>query len=66
MADEGPRKAGPLQVVKMVLSAFLGIRARKEHERYEVTPAQFIIAAVIAAAVFVLSVITVVRIVTSK
>lgn len=66
MSDEKPRKAGPLQALRMVLSAFLGIRARKEHDRVEVTPLQIIITAVIAAAMFVLTVITVVRVVTSK
>ena len=57
-------KASPLQVVRMVLSAFLGIRKREEHEKIQVTPLQIILTAVVAAALFVLTVVSVVRWVT--
>ena len=48
----------------MVLSAFIGVRRRADHEQLRVTPLQVIVAAVLAAALFVLGVITVVRLVT--
>jgi len=66
-AVETPRKATPLQVAKAVLSAFIGIRRRSAHERDMVTlsPLQVIVAGLIAAAVFVLSLVMLVRYVTS-
>lgn len=47
----------------MVLSAFIGIRRQQE---VRVTPVQVVITGIIAAAVFVFSVITVVRLVLGK
>jgi hypothetical protein len=66
MADT-PRKATPLQVVKAVLSAFIGIRKRAahEHDAVTITPVQVIVTGVIAAAVFVLSLVLLVRWITS-
>jgi len=61
--SEGPRKASLLQVLRMVLSAFLGIRKRSEHEKLEVSPIQVIIVGVMAAALFVLTVVSVVQLV---
>ncbi len=65
--DHSPRKATSLQVAKAVLSAFIGIRKRAAHEHDAVTisPVQAIIAGLIAAAVFVFSLIMLVRFVTS-
>lgn len=60
---ESPQKATLLQVVRMVLSAFLGIRKRADHEKIVVTPVQVIIVAVIAGAMFVGTVVSVVRLV---
>ena len=62
-----PRKATPLQVAKAVLSAFIGIRRGTAHERDAVTikPAQVIVAGLIAAAIFVASLVTLVRYITS-
>jgi len=60
---EVPQKATLLQVVRMVLSAFLGIRKRTEHEKIVVTPLQVIIVGLMAAAVFVGTVVTVARLV---
>ncbi len=62
MAD-APRKATLLQVVRMVFSAFLGIRKRTDHEKIVVTPVQVIIVALLAAAIFVGTVVSVVRLV---
>ena len=61
------RRATPLQVAKAVLSAFVGIRKRAAHEHDAVTlsPVHVIIAGVIGAAIFVLSLIVLVRYITS-
>ena len=67
LEPESPRKATPLQVAKAVLSAFVGIRKRAahEHDAVTITPLQVIIAGVIGAAIFVLSLIMLVRHITS-
>lgn len=67
MAQTPPRKATPLQVAKAVLSAFVGIRKRAAHERDAVTlsPVQVIVAGVIAAALLVLTLVMLVRFITS-
>lgn len=62
---EGAKKASPLQAVRIVLSAFLGIRTRAEHEKVEITPVQIIVTGVIVGAVFVATIVSVVRWVTS-
>jgi hypothetical protein len=62
--DEEPRKATPWEALRVVLSAFIGVRRRDTHEKVRVTPLQIIFTAVIAAALFVLALITVVRLVT--
>jgi hypothetical protein len=61
-----PRKASALQVAKAVLSAFIGIRKGAAHERDAVTikPLQVIVAGLIAAAIFVVSLILLVRTIT--
>jgi hypothetical protein len=56
-------KASPLQALRMVLSAFLGIRRKGAHEQAQVTPLQVIVIGVIAAALFVTAIVTVVRLV---
>jgi len=61
-----PRKATLLQVVKAVLSAFIGIRKRAAHERDVVTltPLQVIGAGIIGAVILVLSLVMLVRFIT--
>lgn len=63
MADK-PRKATLLQVIRMVFSAFVGIRKRGEHEKIEVTPVQVIIVGIIAGATFVGTIVSVVQFIT--
>ena len=60
------RKAGPLQVAQAVFWSFLGIRKRAAHERdaVTITPLQAIVAGVIGAAIFVLSLVALVRYIT--
>jgi hypothetical protein len=62
-----PRKAGPLDVAKAVFWSFLGIRKRSAHEQDFVTlrPMQVIIAGIIGAVLLVLSIVTLVRFITS-
>ena len=68
MGDVTPRKAGPLQVAKTVFWSFLGIRKRTEHEAdlVRLTPAQVIVAGLIGAALFVGTLILVVKLVISR
>ena len=63
-----PRKASPLAVVKAVFWSFLGIRKRRDYEAdsVELKPHQVIIAGLIGAALFVLSLILLVRFVLSR
>ena len=63
---ESPRKASLLQVAKAVLSAFIGIRKRAahEHDAVTITPLQVIVTGVICAAIFVLSLVLLVRYIT--
>ena len=64
---EGRRKAGPLDVAKAVFWSFLGIRKRAAHEKDAVTirPAQVIVAGLIGAVIFVLTLVLLVRFITS-
>ncbi len=73
MADEAPdanqtanNKTSLLQAVKMVLSAFIGIRKQGRQQELNVTPLQVVITGIICAALFVFSVIAMVRLVLSK
>jgi hypothetical protein len=63
----GERTAGPLDVARAVFWSFLGIRKRAAHEKDAVTirPAQVIVAGIIGAAIFVLTLIVLVRFITS-
>ena len=60
-----PRTAGPLEVAKTVLHGLMGIRRKSDHESVRITPLQVVVAGVVLAALFVLTLITIVRIVTS-
>ena len=58
-----PAKAGPLQAFKTVLWGFFGVRKRDDHESVSLTPVQVIVAGLIGAALFVFTLIMVVRLV---
>lgn len=62
-----PRKAGFLQTMRAVLWSFFGVRKRAGYEQdaTELNPVHVIIAGIIAAAVFVLVLLLVVRTVVS-
>ncbi len=68
MNEKSVRKAGFGQIARAVIWSFLGIRKRSEHESdiARITPAQAIIAGIIGAALFVLTILVVVRIVLSN
>jgi hypothetical protein len=60
-------KVAPLTVAKMVLSSFFGVRRRADHEAAmgRVTPVQIIIAGLIGAAIFVVSLVLLVKFIVS-
>lgn len=59
-----PRNAGPLDVAKAVLYGLIGIRRKADHEGVRIRPLQIIVAAVVLVAVFIFTLVTIVRIVT--
>jgi hypothetical protein len=63
VANDAPKTASLFQAIKMVLSAFIGIRKQGQQQEIKVTPLQVVITGIIAAALFVFTVITVVRLV---
>jgi hypothetical protein len=54
-----------METVKTVLSAAIGIRRRSDAEGAKLNPLHVIVAAVVAVALFILTLVTIVRIVTS-
>jgi hypothetical protein len=58
------RRATPLQAAKTVLWAFFGVRRAKDLGAVRLTPLEIIVAGVIGAALFVLTIVSVVHIVT--
>ena len=65
---EPPRRAGPVQVAKAVFWSFLGIRRRAAHEADAVrlTPGQVIVAGLIGAALFVGTLVLIVKLVLGR
>ena len=65
---EAPRKASPSMVAKAVFWSFLGIRRKKDHEADAVrlTPVQIIVAGLVGAALFVTSLILLVKFIISR
>jgi hypothetical protein len=59
-----PRNAGPLDVAKTVLYGLIGIRRKADHESVHVRPFQVIVAAVVLVALFIFTLVTIIRIVT--
>jgi hypothetical protein len=66
--EDGPREArrSPLRAVSAVLGAFIGIRKSSARDRdlASLRPVHVVVAGVIAAAIFVLTIVTVVRLIT--
>lgn len=67
-AGNEPTKAGPLQVFRAVLWSFIGIRKSSGYadDVAKIRPVQVIVAGVIVAAVFVASLVVLVRFLTAK
>jgi len=66
--EQTPKSASPLQVAKAVLWSFLGIRTRAalEADATQLKPVQVIVAGLIGAAIFVLSLILLVKFIVSR
>jgi hypothetical protein len=62
-AAPAPKRAGPLTVARAVFWSFFGIRKKAEHEKdlVRITPAQAVVAGLIGAALFVTTLLLVVR-----
>lgn len=67
MAQHVPRKASFADVAKAVFWSFFGVRKKKDHESdsVSISPVQVVVAGIIGAALFVLTLIMVVKLVTS-
>jgi len=65
--DEAKREAGFLETVRAVLWSFFGVRGKSDYEKdsARLNPVHVIIAGIVAAALFVLTLIMIVRAVTS-
>jgi hypothetical protein len=59
-----PAAASPWQVLKAVFSAFFGVRRAADHEAVQFRPVHVIIAGVLGAAVFVLTLLSIVWLIT--
>lgn len=62
-APQAPRRAGALDAAKTVLYGLIGIRRKADHESARITPLQVIVAAIVLVALFVFTLVTIVRIV---
>ena len=54
-----------MHTIKTVLFGFMGVRRKADHEKAELKPLHVILAGLVLAVLFVLTLVTVVRIVTS-
>jgi len=65
MTAAAPRRAGPLDAAKTVLYGLIGIRRKADHEGVQVKPLQLIVAALVLVALFIFTLLTIVRFVLS-
>ena len=68
MAAQTPHKASLLEAVRTVLSAFFGVRRRADHEQdtRHISPVHIIVVAIVLAAFFVITLVTIAHLVTGK
>ena len=68
MAAEAQRKATIAEVAKAVFWSFFGIRKRKDYasDSARISPVQVVVAGLIGAALFVLTLLGIVKLVTSQ
>jgi hypothetical protein len=52
-----------METVKTVLYGFIGVRRKADHEQADLKPVHIIIAAVVLVAIFIFTLVTIVRIV---
>lgn len=67
MAHEAPRKASNAAVAKAVFWSFFGVRKNKDYvsDSLSISPVQVVVAGLVGAALFVLTLVMVVKLVTS-
>jgi hypothetical protein len=65
MRADAPRRAGALDVAKTVLFGLIGVRRKADHEGVRISPLQVIVAAIVVVALFIFTLLTIVRIVLS-
>ena len=63
---DSPKTASLFQAIKMVLSAFIGLRKQHPDQQLQVTPLQVVITGILCGAMFVFSIMMVVRFVLGK
>ena len=63
--EQAVKHASFFDAVKTVLSGAVGIRRKSAHEQAKINPVHIVIAAVAFVAIFILAIVTLVRIVTS-
>lgn len=68
MAGQAPQKATLFEVLRTVLSGFFGVRRRSAHEQdtRHVSPVHIIVVAVALVAVFIVTLVAIAHIVTSR
>jgi hypothetical protein len=68
MAGQARQKATLPEVVRTVLSGFLGVRRRADHEEdtRHISPVHIIVVAVVLVAIFIVTLITIAHLVTSR
>lgn len=59
------KQASFLDAVKTVLSGAIGIRRKSAHDQARINPVHIVIVAIAFVAIFILTIVTLVRIVTS-
>jgi hypothetical protein len=67
MAQDAPRRASNVDAAKAVFWSFFGVRKKKDYvsDAASISPVQVIVAGLVGAALFVLSLVMVVKLVTS-
>ncbi len=67
MAAEAPRKASAAEVGKAVFWSFFGVRKKKDYvsDSASISPVQVVVAGLVGAVLFVLTLVMIVKLVTS-
>lgn len=66
MMQEAPRRASVADVAKAVFWSFFGVRKKKDYDRdsASISPVQVVVAGIVGAILFVLTLLLIVRLVT--